>query len=69
MLTTVALVEFRKNWARTAGKVSRDWPKMIGIMPAMFTIKGSVPFTGIDMRLPTRRPGYMTGTLRRPSWT
>ena len=25
--------------------------------------------SGMDIRLPTRRPGYMTGTLRRPCWT
>src|SRR3989304_5822030 len=42
---------------------------MSGIMPAMLTINGSVPFTGIDIRLPMRRPGYITGTLRRPSCT
>ena len=27
------------------------------------------PFTGMDMRFPMRRPGYITGTLRRPCCT
>src|SRR4030066_1654478 len=58
-----------KKLAMMDGKVSRDWAKMIGIMPAMLTINGKVPLTGMDIRLPMRRPGYMTGTFRRPCWT
>ena len=35
----------------------------------MFTMRGREPLTGMDMRLPIRRPGYITGTLRRPCCT
>ena len=51
-----------KKLARMVGKVKMDWAKMIGIMPAMFTIKGTLLLTGMDIRLPTRRPGNITGT-------
>src|SRR4030042_6056092 len=65
----VSLLDVAKKLAMMDGNVSKDWAKMIGIMPAMLTIKGSVPLTGMDIRAPTRRPGYMTGTLRRPCCT
>src|SRR5512136_2315757 len=65
----VAFLAAVKKLAMMEGKVSSDWAKMMGIMPAMLTIKGKVPLTGIDMRAPMRRPGYMTGTLRRPCCT
>lgn len=58
-----------KNWAMMAGKVRMDWAKMTGIMPAIFTCSGRLPRTGMLCRLPMRRPGYITGTLRRPCWT
>jgi hypothetical protein len=51
-----------KNCASSAGSVIKDWAKISGIIPAMLTISGRVPLTGIDIRLPTRRPGYITGT-------
>ena len=55
-----------KKLAIIAGNVSSDEAKIKGIIPAILTISGRVPLTGIDIRLPTRRPGYITGTLRRP---
>src|SRR4030042_1440013 len=65
----VSLLDVAKKLAMMDGNVSKDWAKMIGIMPAMLTIRGSVPLTGMDIRTPIRRPGYMTGTFRRPCWT
>src|SRR3990172_11058789 len=59
----------KKNEAMIEGKVKMDWAKINGIMPAMLTIRGKDPFTDIDIRVPTRRPGYMTGIFRRPCWT
>ena len=35
----------------------------------MFTCSGRLPRTGMLWRLPMRRPGYITGTLRRPCCT
>jgi len=68
-LASQAALEFTKKEAKIAGKVRNDWAKMIGIIPAMFTISGRLLRTGMDMRLPILRPGNITGTLRRPCWT
>jgi hypothetical protein len=62
-------VTFRKKPARMAGKDKMEEAKISGIMPAIFTISGRLLVTGMDMRLPTRRPGNMTRTFRRPCWT
>src|SRR3990172_9318657 len=61
-LRTHSYCELVKNCAIRAGKVRMDWAKMIGIMPAMFTSSGRVPFTGIDWRVPIRPPGCNGGT-------
>jgi len=66
---TPALGEARKKPAKMAGNCKMALAKINGIMPERFTISGRVPRTGMDMRLPMRRPGYITGTFRRPSVT
>ena len=66
---THSVCELKKKLAKIAGNVNNAWAKIKGIIPAMFTRNGKVPLTGIDMRLPTLRPGYITGTLRCPCWT
>src|SRR3972149_9819362 len=67
--TTQAVCELAKKVDKMDGNCRMAWAKISGIMPDILTISGKVPFTGIDMRLPMRRPGYMTGTLRRPCCT
>ena len=55
--------------ASTLGMEMKVPAKISGIMPAILTIKGRLARTGIAWRKPIRRPGYITGMLRRPCWT